>query len=51
MKDVEMDIGGQVEEVWGHKGSFLSFFFFTYFCAAIVYAGTILPSMYTFISF
>lgn len=31
MKDVEMDIGGQVEEVWGHKGSLpfsvLVFFF------------------------
>ena len=34
MKDVEMDIGGQVEEVWGHKGSLCSFlflFYFTYF--------------------
>ena len=31
MKDVEMDIGGQVEEVWGHKGSFLSFFFSPFF--------------------
>jgi BTB/POZ domain len=43
MKDVEMDVGGRVEEVWGHKGSLLFFFFvcflFTFFfCAAIVYA-------------
>lgn len=27
MKDVEMDIEGRVEEVWGHKGSLLFFSF------------------------
>lgn len=33
MKDVEMDMGGRVEEVWGHKGSLPIFFclFFIYF--------------------
>jgi hypothetical protein len=35
MKDVDMDIGGQVDEVWGHKGSLLFslfvFFLFTFF--------------------
>jgi hypothetical protein len=29
MKDVKMDIGRQVEEIWGHKGPLL---FFCFFC-------------------
>lgn len=31
MKDVEIDVGGQVEEVWGHKGSLLFFPFCLFF--------------------
>ena len=45
MKDVDMDIGGQVDEVWGHKGClffpfcfFLFFFVYSFFFTAIVYA-------------
>jgi hypothetical protein len=32
MKDVEMDVGGRVEEVWGHKGSL-----FFPFCLSFIY--------------
>jgi hypothetical protein len=31
MKDVKMDIGGQVEEIWGHRGRLLFLFFCFYF--------------------
>ena len=46
MKDVEMDIEGRVEEVWGHKGSllffsflfvfYLLFFFFQRLCMLVL---------------
>ena len=45
MKDVEMDMGGRVEEVWGHKGALPIFFclFFIYFFFSVQRLCTLVP--------